>query len=320
MSARSVGKHKPVRGVSANSVQYSRLEGHVPPAVNKSIILDRVNADQELKFSVSLSLNNLDELHQNVGAMYDPSNPNYHRFFSARDVEERYLPTEDQVNDAIQLLTQAGMEVTDHTSHVLQVKGSVGEIEKLFQTELNHYQHRNGRIFIAPAYELQIPSGTTIEGVFGLSDFAQATHHLRKRTESSPKFTNYVNAFYPSDIKTAYSIPSNVTGSGQTVVLVALDGYTASDITDFEKCYACTSTNNTVPGTAPVGSPNVALEIHPVPTTGSPLAAGPDADETTLDIEMLIAMAPGLSKIKIYESAGKDFNSVLCSLYSNQCG
>ena len=316
MTLRSYGKHKPTKTLGPRSKKFSRLEGHVPPAVEESIVLERVEPAQELQFSVGLSLNNEDELQQEVAGMYNPDNVNYHRFFSSQDLQDRYLPTEAQITVATDVLTQAGMEILSYSSHLFTVKGSVGEIEKLFQTEIKRYQHPSGKIFIAPAYELQTPAGTTIEGIFGLSDFAQASHHLSKRSAgASPKFTNYVNAFYPSDIKTAYNVPSSATGAGQTIALVALDGFTTSDITDFQKCYACTSANNTVPSTAPVGSPNVNLEIHPVPTTASILSAGPDADETTLDIEMIIAMAPGLSKIKIYESAGKDFNSVF-ALYT----
>jgi kumamolisin len=80
-----------------------------------------------------------------------------------------------------------------------------------------------------------------------------------------------------------------VTGAGQTLALFELDGYTASDISAYESTY---------------GLPNVPLENVLVDSaTGG---AGGGAGEVTLDIELMLAVAPGASKIIVYEGPNND--------------
>ena len=89
----------------------------------------------------------------------------------------------------------------------------------------------------------------------------------------------------PSDIRAAYDLTSvSPTGSGQTLAVFEFDGYTPSDITSYESAY---------------GLPNIPLQNVLIDgVTGVP---GSDADETTLDIELVMALAPGASKVLVYE-------------------
>ena len=97
------------------------------------------------------------------------------------------------------------------------------------------------------------------------------------------------SAFAPSDIRTAYHVPSNLDGSGQVLGLFELDGYNASDITTYEQQF---------------GLPNVPLENVMVDGAGG--SAGGGAAEVTLDIELMAALAPKASKILVYEGPNSD--------------
>ncbi len=92
--------------------------------------------------------------------------------------------------------------------------------------------------------------------------------------------------FTPHQYLTAYGHAAmharGLSGQGQTVAVVETDGFRRSDIERFGRCFGLR-----VPPTraVPVG-------------IGKPLPAGA---ETTLDLEMLTAGAPGLDRILVYE-------------------
>ena len=85
------------------------------------------------------------------------------------------------------------------------------------------------------------------------------------------------------DIHKAYNIPSN-TGTGQTLALFELDGYEQSDIDTYAERFSL---------------PNIPLKnILIGDASGS---AGSGANEVTLDIELMMATAPGTKEILVYE-------------------
>jgi hypothetical protein len=102
-----------------------------------------------------------------------------------------------------------------------------------------------------------------------------------------------------NDFRNAYVPGSSLTGAGQKIGLFELDGYYASDI----QSYAALAGN---------GRTNIA--VQPVlidKVSGIPGYSGdPNADlEVSLDIELAMAMAPGLTNIFVYE--GSTPNNVL---------
>ena len=102
-------------------------------------------------------------------------------------------------------------------------------------------------------------------------------------------------SYMGSDFRKAYVPGTTLNGSGQIVGLLQFDGYHASDITTYE-------------GLA--GLPNVPLEN--VLLDGFDGSAGGNNDEVCLDIETSISMAPGLSKVVLFEGYNPD--SILSSM------
>jgi len=108
------------------------------------------------------------------------------------------------------------------------------------------------------------------------------------------------------DFRAAYLPGVTLTGAGQTVGLLEFDGYYASDISTYESAAGLPS----------VPLQNVLLDSF----KGSPVSVGGDT-EVSLDIEMAVSMAPGLSKIVVFEGnpSSRHFfpNDVLSSMASN---
>jgi len=97
----------------------------------------------------------------------------------------------------------------------------------------------------------------------------------------------------PSDIKTAYnlnSVPS--TGQGQILDMVELNGFNPSDITAYEDAF---------------GLPHVPIQIISVDGVSNVISTvdttylHSSPAEATLDLEMAVGIAPGLSLIRVYE-------------------
>lgn len=93
-----------------------------------------------------------------------------------------------------------------------------------------------------------------------------------------------------NDFRAAYVPNETLIGTGQTVGLLEFDsGYLQSDITAYENL---------------AGLPNV--PVTPVLLDGYGGGTGGGNDEVSLDIEMAISMAPGLSNILVYEGSTTD--------------
>ncbi len=99
---------------------------------------------------------------------------------------------------------------------------------------------------------------------------------------SSPIFGDYLG----QDFRNAYAPGVSLQGSGQIVGLFEADGYYAGDITNYEA----------YENLSPVPLQNVLIDDF----NGVPGALNP---EVATDIEMAIAMAPGLKAVVVFESS-----------------
>ncbi len=101
-----------------------------------------------------------------------------------------------------------------------------------------------------------------------------------------------------NDFRNAYVPGTSLNGSGQTVALVEFDGYLASDINQYELLASRTN----------IPLQNILIDGF----SGAPASFGGQL-EVTLDIDMVVSMAPALSEIVLYEGNPDNFipNDVL---------
>ncbi len=276
-----------------------------------------MDSSEPVTLALTLPLRRQAELADLLRGLSDPADPRYGQFLTPEQFAARYSPTPAEYDRVTAYAKAMGLTVTGTYSNrtVLNVSAPAGQVQKAFGLHLKVYQAKtDGRRFFAPDAEPQIPSALTglVSGVVGLSNEARRQPHLVQKTLPmlSPALDPYAaplqtgsgpgGALTPSDIKTAYNltgVPQN--GSGQTLAVFELDGYTASDITAYENAY---------------GLPNVPLQnvlvdgFNGLPTSGN----GPA--EVTLDIELQIALAPGASKVIVYEGPNSDVS--LVNLYN----
>ncbi len=274
---------------SPSSEASRQLRGHLLKASLKARDLGITQAQNQLPLTISLALSDPAGLADELEAIYTPGNPKFHQFLTPAQFLERFGPTQAQAEAVKSYLQAQGLQdvSVDSNGMFVHATASAETAGKAFQTELHDFSDSKGRSYHAPSTEPVVPAGLAIQGVHGLQNLMVAHPHLKKRSTavaSAASGSGPDSGFSPSDIKKAYGFPSGVTGAGQTLALFELDGYSASDISAYEAEF----------GLASVPLQNVLVDS----ANGS---AGGGADEVTLDIELMAAIAPGASKILVYE-------------------
>jgi len=285
--------------VSSGYAQESRqLHGHVPAATAKLHPLKRLGGNSHLNLSIGFQLRNPEALANLLQQIYDPASPKFRQYLTSEQFTDMFAPTEQEYEAAIAFANEHKLTVSNRHPNrmLLEVEGTVADIEKAFGVEMQVYKHpREDRNFFAPGTEPIVPSALKLQDISGLSDFARPHPKYKHKPASSvaPKAGSGPSSNYMGhDFRAAYVPGVTLTGSGQTIALVQFDGYLASDIA----AYATLANLPAVP------LQNVLLNGF----NGQPTGNGGEL-EVSLDIEMVISMAPGLSKVIVYEGDPYNF-------------
>jgi hypothetical protein len=254
-----------------------------------------------LDLVIGLPLRNQEALSDLLQQQFAPTSPQYHHWLTPEEFTERFGPSEQDYQAVIEFAEANGLTVTGtHANRTLiDIRGSVADIERTFQVTLLAYQHpTEARKFFAPDNEPSLDLTVPVLHIAGLDNYA-VPHPLsiRKTFQHNPE--NVVPAagsgpsgsYIGSDFRSAYAPGVLLDGSGQVIALVEFDGYHAADITQYEnqaKLPHVKLTNVLVDGFG-----------------GTPSADELQVLEVSLDIEMVVSMAPGLDEVLVYETASK---------------
>lgn len=284
------------------AVERQILHGHIPSAVAQLVATGSPPATNELQLAIGLPLRNRAALTNLLDQIYDPAHPNYRHFLNPQQFTEQFGPTKTQYELVTGFLKTNGLTIVgSHANRLLvDTRGSVTAIQRAFHINLRLYPHpQENRSFYAPDKEPSVAADIPILDITGLNNFARPHPKSLRKVPSSgegghaPKGGsgpggNYLGA----DFRAAYVPGVSLMGTGQTLGLLEFDGYYPNDI----------ATYLSKAGLASVPLQNVLLDGFDGTPTPAPNSAN---NEVALDIEVAIAMAPGLSKIVVYE-AGPD--------------
>jgi kumamolisin len=291
------------------------LNGNLPLlSLNDAQSLGPLAPNEPIQLALTLPLRDPQGLQALLTRLYDPNDELYGQFLTSTEFTQRFGPTPQDYQAVAAYAKSQGLTVT--TTHpnrlVLDVAGPTRAVETAFGVHLNRYRSvRDGRVFRAPDREPSLPISLAnrIQGVIGLDNAELAGTHSQKPRPAGGLLDSYFSLvpgstgsgmggtgggsgpggdLAPSDIRAAYDVPTTpLNGSGQTLALFEADGYTPSDITFYENYFGL----NHVP-------------LQNVLIDGYSGASGINAFEVTLDIQMMVALAPGASKILVYECPG----------------
>ena len=266
----------------------------LPPAAKAMPTRSKLDPSRQLRLSIGLPLRDPAGLAELLRQIYDPTSPHYHQYLTCAEFTSRFGPAEADYQAVIAFARARGWRVSaTHPNRMLvEVTGSVADIERAFHTTLREYQHpEQKRTFyapdIAPVMDLQVP----VLDISGLDNYVlpqPASLRLGAANgETAPQpfiGSGPSGTYWGNDFRAAYAPGVALKGAGQYVALLEFDGYYAADITRYTRAARV----------ANVPLINVLLDG----VTGSP---GANNIEVALDIEMAGAMAPGLSALIVYE-------------------
>ena len=289
------------------------LKGHVPEAALHLTPVGRLDSARRLNLAIGLPLRDPETLNSLIGQIYDPASAAYRHYLTPEQFTKRFGPTGSDYQAVMDFARTNGLTVTGtHANRLLlDVSGSVADIEKVFHLNLRVYRHpTEGRTFFAPDAEPSVDACVPVLDIEGLDNYVIPHPMNLKRialdrtASGTPNVGSAGGLYIGYDFRTAYVPGVSLIGSGQSVGLFELDGYYASDITAYESQAGLT---NDVP------LQNIYLDE----VSGTPGYSGvANADgEVSLDIEMAIAMAPGLTRVIVYE--GSSPNDVLNCMATN---
>ncbi|QQE79883.1 protease pro-enzyme activation domain-containing protein [Alicyclobacillus sp. SO9] len=289
-----------------------RLPGAAPVAAKHGKFLKHANASRKISVTISLKLRNEAQLKQLIQNQYNPQSADYKKFLTPAKFAQEFGPTKTTVAAVKAYAKSHGLTVT-HVSKertLVQVQGTVGQMEKAFSVKINNYKDSSGKKFYANATSPTLPTSLAAQviGISGLNDkaswhHASATplqskkglpgiHHTILASMLNHSTTPHLGngpagGYTPTELRSAYNVSpltsAGINGSGQTVALFELDGYNQSNISTYDSYYNLGS-----------ASPSTVL------VDGYSGAAGQGEPEVELDIEVINAIAPK-ANVVVYE-------------------
>jgi len=278
-----------------------------------------------------------------ASAVSNPSSPLYGKYLEPEQIARRFGSSKADRARVKKALRSAGLKpITGLGGFWIETEATVAQAGALFSTGFASYKARtSGERYVAPSGTPQLPPSLagTVTGVVGLddaptvraarrgasaaqdADFGELTREqtlafnasqravgssLRGNLGtlagcegalntgnnvpiSSPAPTGYIPSYTPNQVNTAYGLRSlharGYKGQGQRIAVIEVDGFSRSDLKIAAACFG-------------YRAPPTPIKLIGLK---APLSAGV---ETTLDLQVIAASAPGLKSIQVIEGNG----------------
>ncbi len=285
-----------------------QLVGHMPAAARQLQPIGRLAATNELHLGIGVALRDPAGLDRFLAEVYDPASPIYHQYLTPAEFTARFCATEADYAAVKNFALASGFTITGTHGNrlLLDVTARAGDVERAFHLHLQRYQHpTEAREFFAPDVEPSVDAALAVVDIQGLSDYVRPhpkVHKLDPKLAVSKggSAPDQSGSYFGNDFRNAYVPGTTLTGAGQSVGLFELDGYYANDIAAYAS-QAGNGRTNIVVMPVMIGSTNWSVGVN-----------GGDG-EVSLDIEMAMAIAPGLSKIFVYEADSTSYINTMLS-------
>src|SRR5579859_5502165 len=285
--------------------------GASPPAAIDLGTLDAESAAQAMTVTFALKPSDAAGAETLMRRLSTPGDALYRHFLTPSEVASRFGPSQATVDSVTASLQRYGLTVERSGTTVLRATGAPAAFEKMFQTSL--HQFRVGTTARAATYSFRAPSSrpvvpaeiaSSIQGVVGLSN--APTFHINVRQApaafggigvkrnkgGTPTTTDAPGVLTVADFAELYNVgplyAKGVTGSGRTLAIVTLAGFTPSDAFGYWNSLGLKTDPNRL----------TVVDIDGGP--GAPSDASGSV-ETTLDVEQSGGIAPG-AKIIVYQA------------------
>jgi hypothetical protein len=301
-------------GVSVDYVELrpsrgaQQLTGYLVGPKASAPLIGPVPAATTVDISIALPLRNRAALDTFVRQISDPASPTFGQGLTPAQVTSTYGPTAADYQAATDWAQANGLTVvqTYPNRTVLDVRGTADAINRALFVNLVYRQRPDGTQFYVVDREPSIGVAAPVLWIAGLDNFV-----LPQPSSGSGTTTSGPGAYLGDDFRRAYaSCGFHLTGAGQRVGIFGLaPGINVADVAAYE--------------TAAGRVTHVPVNVYPA---GSPMTGDGSrfAREMTMDVELAIAMAPGLAEVVVFQGpnylsqfAGMTNRQPLCSQISS---
>ncbi len=285
----------------AASPAFVSLPNSVSPWIKGANLVGHHATSDTMTIALALKTRNVQGQQSLLKSLYDKNSANYHQWLKTGAFNSLFGPSSADVAAATSYLTKSGLTVVDASNpELILASGSATKVEAAFHASINDYRTATGDVYYANSSAAVIPASLSsiVSGVAGLTNFKsfQPNYKTAKGLDAAkpnafPPYGGgpYGSGLTPSQLAGIYDANRvyknlKVKGKGVTLAVFELAGYTRKDIRKYEDQYGLPHTT-----------------IKDVPVLGGANSHN-GASEVELDIEFQLAVAPGASKLLVYNS------------------
>src|SRR5919109_4510637 len=286
-----------VATLACQAQSQSSLTRHVHEAIRngQARSIGRLSPTQTIRLVLVLPLRNQAALEHFLEELYNPSSPSYRQYLTVEEFTAQYGPSQDDYDAVMRFAEANGLTVvgTSRNRMNVDVIGSVTNIEKAFHLTMGLYLHpTENRTFYAPDREPTANLPFPLWRIAGLDNFsiphpAGLHHRDQSVTSNATTGSGPSSSFLGSDMRAAYYGGTALTGTGQSLGLVAFYGTNLADLNTY---FSNVGQTNHVPVTVLSTDGTSTSCFYPLC----------DDTEQTLDMTQALGMAPGLSRLVLY--------------------
>ena len=277
--------------------------------------MGRAKITQPMSVTLMLNYQHAGELEPLIAAQADPSSPTYRRFLTRQQFDAYFSPSVAAYARTIAALRSEGFTNITTSPNRLLVKATApsGTVERVFSTEMHNVLQAGHGVRFSNALPAHVPAElTSTVAAVGLSNLVHVhtdnvvlphgQNTIKPNLATPGQLLGPDGGYGPLAYDNAYDFPvktSDGKGEGAGVVIDA--DYLNTDLAAYLKYF----------GIFRDGPPTKRVLVDGGPPSG--LTA--DSDETTLDVETIVGMAPGVA-LYVYETPALDDDSIL-DAYNN---
>jgi hypothetical protein len=235
------------------------------------------------------------DLEQFVASQQDPTSQNYHRWLTPEQYAEKFGAPDATVTKVAAWLQSQGMTNVRPARGRMFVtfSGSADRVTSAFQTEIHAFDVRGVRHYanvVQPSIPVELKDA--VVNVTGLHDFTPEPQLAQSLQPVAAEMSSGQNLLGPGDLATIYGINSlhsrAITGKGVTVAVLGQTPIGLSDYQAYRQLFG-------------LAANDFQTLQAPGSTTGTnnPI----DAQEATLDVEIIGGVAPDATVLYVWGSS-----------------
>jgi hypothetical protein len=235
------------------------------------------------------------DLEQFVASQQDPTSQNYHRWLTPEQYAERFGVPNATVARVAAWLQSLGMtEVRAARGRMfVSFSGSADRVASAFQTEIHAFDVRGVRHYanvVQPSVPAELKDA--VVDVTGLHDFTPKSQIAQRLQPAAAGMSSGLNLLGPGDLATIYGMNSlysrGITGKGVTVAVLGQTPIGLSDYQAYRQLF---------------GLPANDFQTLQAPGSTTGTNNPVDAEEATLDVEIIGGVAPDATVLYVWGSS-----------------